>query len=241
MLSRWTIGAMASKKASASSPVQRADRRGEVRRSQRSGRDDDVVPLLRRQPLNFPAFKADQRMGGESLGDRGRKAVAVNGQSAAGRHLWVSAACITSEPKRRISACSSPMAEVAASSERKELEQTNSARRRSDGPRSAALVAFRAARPGHGAPPTAMRLHSRRGRRRRYARAQVTNSRPGRFGSWRGISMTRSMTPENSVVQRWSGLRPRQNLRRYCSVVLQLSLAYLPKKKGARLNGRLFC
>ncbi len=48
MLSRWTIGAMASKKASASSPVSArmaSARAGEV---EGAGGDDDAVPVFRR-------------------------------------------------------------------------------------------------------------------------------------------------------------------------------------------------
>ena len=64
----------------------------------------------------------------ERLGDRGGKAVPIHRQRAAGRHLIGVGARMISEPSRRISACSRPTALLAASSERKELEQTSSAK-----------------------------------------------------------------------------------------------------------------
>ena len=87
MVSRWTIGAMASKKASSSSPVSVADRGRERRRGQGAGGDDDAVPVLRRQAGDFAALDCDQRLGDDRRLDRGGKAVAVDRQRAAGRHL----------------------------------------------------------------------------------------------------------------------------------------------------------
>ena len=57
------------------------------RRRQRAGGDDRLVPICRRQARNFLARDRDQGMRFEPCGDGGRKAVAVDGQRAAGRHL----------------------------------------------------------------------------------------------------------------------------------------------------------
>ena len=86
MQSRCTIGAMASKNASAFSPVScaiAAARAGEVSGpvammtlSHSGGRQRD-----------FAALERDQRMGGQRRRDRRGKAVAVDRQRAAGRHL----------------------------------------------------------------------------------------------------------------------------------------------------------
>jgi hypothetical protein len=92
MLSRCTIGAMASKKASASSPVSWRIASASGRRGQRAGGDDDAVPVGRRQAGDFLADDRDQRMRFERAVTACRKAVAVDGQRAAGRHLLASAA-----------------------------------------------------------------------------------------------------------------------------------------------------
>ena len=55
---RCTIGAIASKKASAPSPVSRADRLGERRRGERAGGDDHIVPVLGRQAGDLAALDA---------------------------------------------------------------------------------------------------------------------------------------------------------------------------------------
>ena len=81
------MGAMASKKASWSSPVSVAmacARPGEVKRP---GRHDDLVPVVRRQPVDRLAPDLDQRLRRDGPGHRRREAVAVDGQRAAGRHL----------------------------------------------------------------------------------------------------------------------------------------------------------
>ena len=57
------------------------------RRGEGTGRDDDIVPVLRRWARDLLATKLDQRMGFERGGDRGRKAIAIDRQRAAGRHL----------------------------------------------------------------------------------------------------------------------------------------------------------
>ena len=79
--SKWTIGAMASKKASASSPVKLADRGGKRRRGEGTGGDDDAVPFRRRQAGDLVADDRHQRMAGEGRGDRLGEAVAVDGQA----------------------------------------------------------------------------------------------------------------------------------------------------------------
>ena len=106
-----------------------ADRLGERRRGQRAGGDDRLVPFGGRQAGDFLAHDGDQRMGFD-LGRHGRgKTVAVDGKRAAGRNLVGDRRhAMISEPASRISACSTPTALVSASSERKELEQTSSAR-----------------------------------------------------------------------------------------------------------------
>jgi hypothetical protein len=125
--SRWTIGAMASKKASESSPVSFQDRLGQGGRGEGAGGDDDAVPVAGGRPATSSRTMV---MSGwaASRGHGGREAVAVDGQRAAGRHLWASPQAMMSEPQRRISACSRPTALVSQSSERNELEQTSSAR-----------------------------------------------------------------------------------------------------------------
>jgi hypothetical protein len=61
IVSKWTIGAMASKKASASEPVSQ-DRFGQRGRGQRAGGDDHAVPVGRRQAGDLAALDGDQRM-----------------------------------------------------------------------------------------------------------------------------------------------------------------------------------
>ena len=85
MQSRWTIGAIASKKASASAPVaapidpaSAAAVSGPVATMVEAGGGEGVDPL---------ADDLDIGMGGEPLGHRRREAVAVDRQRRAGRHL----------------------------------------------------------------------------------------------------------------------------------------------------------
>ncbi len=129
IVSRWTIGAMASKKASSSSPVSArmaSASAGEVRGPVAT---IDAVPVGGRQAGDLAALDRDQRMRLERRRHRGREAVAVDRERAAGRHLVARRPSrMISEPARRISSCSRPTALVSASSERKELEQTSSAR-----------------------------------------------------------------------------------------------------------------
>ena len=87
MLSRWTIGAMASKKASAVSPVSAAIA------SASAGEVSGPVATMTLshsaggRPAISPRGNLDQRMARERRGDGLRKAVAVDGERAAGRHL----------------------------------------------------------------------------------------------------------------------------------------------------------
>ena len=87
IVSKWTIGAMASKKASASAPVSSAIASASDGRGQRAGGDDRLVPFGGRQAGDLLALDGDQRMRFEPGGHGGGKAVAVDGQRAAGRHL----------------------------------------------------------------------------------------------------------------------------------------------------------
>ena len=78
---------MASKNASASSPVSVRNAVGERWRRQRAGGDDDAVPILGRQSGDFLAADVDQRMFFQRGGDGAGKAVAVDCKRAARRHL----------------------------------------------------------------------------------------------------------------------------------------------------------
>ena len=59
----------------------------QARRSQRAGRNDDIVPVVGRQAGDLAALERDERMGEDRSLDGGRKAVAVDGERAAGGHL----------------------------------------------------------------------------------------------------------------------------------------------------------
>ena len=87
MESRCTIGAIASKNASAFSSVSCADRIRQRRRGEGAGGDDDIVPVRRRQAGDLAARDLDQGMLVQRLGHGGREAVAVHRQRAAGGHL----------------------------------------------------------------------------------------------------------------------------------------------------------
>ena len=64
-----------------------ADRVRQRRRGQRTGRDDDVAPVRRRQAVDFGPMNFDQGMVVQRLGDGGGKSVAVDRQRAAGGNL----------------------------------------------------------------------------------------------------------------------------------------------------------
>ena len=129
IVSKWTIGAMASKKASASAPVASAIA------SASDGAVSGPVAMIAwsqsvgRQAGDFLARDGDQRMRLEPRRHGVRKS--RRGRRRARRRPapgCASPAAMISDPASRISACSSPTALVSASSERKELEQTSSAR-----------------------------------------------------------------------------------------------------------------
>ena len=129
IVSRWTMGAMASKKARPSSPVRSRMASARAGGGERTGRDDHIVPLVGRKARDLLAHDGDERMRRRALGDgcprsrRGRQRARRRPAPDGGRPSRM-----MSEPARRISSCSRPTALVAASSERKELEQTSSAR-----------------------------------------------------------------------------------------------------------------
>ena len=128
--SRCTIGAIASKKASASSPV--SARIASASAGEVSGPVAmiDAVPVVRRQAGDFAALDANQRLGGDRRLDRGGKAVAVDRQRAAGRHLMrVGRAHDQRAERAHLAVDDADRVVFSASSERKELEQTSSARR----------------------------------------------------------------------------------------------------------------
>ncbi len=128
MLSRCTMGAMASKKARASSPVSACDRLRQRRRGERAGGDDRLVPFLRRQAGDLLAHDGDQRVRFE-LGRHGcGKAVAVDGKRAARRHLVPVGAGHDQRAGKPHLGMQQADRIGSASSERKELEQTSSAR-----------------------------------------------------------------------------------------------------------------
>ena len=87
IVSKCTIGAIASKKASAVGPGFGPDRFGERRRRQRARGDDRLVPVGGRQARDFLATDGDERMRFEPRRHRRGKAVAVHRERAAGRHL----------------------------------------------------------------------------------------------------------------------------------------------------------
>ena len=85
MLSKWTIGAIASKNASASSPVSERDPFGERGGGQRAGGDDNARPFGGRGRDQLAAH-CDQRLSRYRCGDRLRETVAIDRQRRAGGH-----------------------------------------------------------------------------------------------------------------------------------------------------------
>jgi hypothetical protein len=96
--SKCTIGAMASKKASASSPVSAAMRLGEGGGGERAGRDDDAVPLRGRQAGDFGARDRRSADGRRAPRSRAAKSLAVDGERAAGGNLVGVGRRMMSEP-----------------------------------------------------------------------------------------------------------------------------------------------
>ena len=128
MVSLWTMGAMASKKARASSPVRAAmaaARPGEV-----SG-PLAMITLSHsgggRAAISWRATvtKSSASRAASTAFEKPSRSTAS--APPAGTR-WASPAPRMMEPARRISSCRSPMALVSASSERNEFEHTSSAR-----------------------------------------------------------------------------------------------------------------
>ncbi len=128
MLSAWTMGAMASKKLSCSSPVsspiawlRAGEVRGPVARitlSQSAGGSPSTSWRARVMP-GCCSIRSETRW---------EKASRSTARAPPAGTWQASAAAMINEPQTRISACSRPTALCSQSSERKELEQTSSAR-----------------------------------------------------------------------------------------------------------------
>ena len=125
--SRCTIGAMASKKASASSAGEAADAIGERRRGEGAGGDDDAVPVGRRQPRSPRAQISISGCASSAAVTAAAKPSRSTASAPPAGTWWASPQRMISEPSRRISSCSRPTALVSRSSERNEFEQTSSA------------------------------------------------------------------------------------------------------------------
>ena len=125
--SAWTMGAMASKKASAPSPVRArmaSDRAGEVR-------GPVAITTLSHaaggRPVSSSRTMVTRGCACSRAVTRAEKP-SRSTASAPPAGTWLSSpAAMISEPQRRISACSRPTALYSQSSDRKELEQTSSA------------------------------------------------------------------------------------------------------------------
>ncbi len=103
MVSRCTIGAMASKKDRASAPDQPADDPRQARRGERACSDNDIFPVGRRQLADFAAFDVDQGMGTDAPPSTAwANPSRSTGQGAARAGVWrgVGAGQVTSEPIR---------------------------------------------------------------------------------------------------------------------------------------------
>ncbi len=125
--SRWTIGAMASKKASASSPVSvpiAAARAGEVR--------GPVATITLSQSAGGSPATSSRRIAINGWASSAAVTACAKPSRSTAKAppagTWfASAVRMISEPSRRISACSRPTALCSRSSERNEFEQTSSA------------------------------------------------------------------------------------------------------------------
>jgi hypothetical protein len=184
--SACTIGAIASKKASPASPVSRPIARGQRVRGQGAGREMMTLSNRLRDGSSTSSRRiVNQRMGRERGGHGGGKAVAIDRQRAAGRHLMGVAA-------RAGSASPSPASRDAGRRRRwsrRRPSGTSWSRRvrrsrRSCARRSGGRAASRAGRRARRRGRSARRLPSRRGRRRRYEW--------GRGSSWGADSRRRA-------------------------------------------------
>ena len=127
MDSRWTIGAMASKKARDSSPViswmaaaKAAEVRGPVATITCS-HSGGGSPATSPRSMRISGWHSSRLVISRAKPSRSTASAPPAGS------LCLSPAARISEPQRRISSCSRPTALFTASSERKELEQTSSA------------------------------------------------------------------------------------------------------------------
>jgi hypothetical protein len=68
-------------------PRQSSDRFGQRRGSERPGRDNHIVPVLRRQAGDLATVEGYMRMTEKRGFDSLRKSVAIDGERASGRHL----------------------------------------------------------------------------------------------------------------------------------------------------------
>ena len=126
-MSRCTMGAMASKKASASSPVSAriaAASAGEVR--------GPVAMMTLSHPCGgsatSPRTSVISGWAASAAVTAAEKPSRSTASAPPAGTWWLSAARMISEPSRRISSCSRPTALCSPSSERNELEQTSSAK-----------------------------------------------------------------------------------------------------------------
>jgi hypothetical protein len=127
MLSRWTIGAMASKKLSALSPVRA--RTASARAGEVSGPVARITlsqsaggrPAISSRRISISGWRSSRSVTAREKPSRSTASAPPAGS------LWASALARISDPARRISSCSRPTALFSASSERSELEQTSSA------------------------------------------------------------------------------------------------------------------
>ena len=126
MLSACTMGAIASKKASASAPV--SARIASASAPEVSGPVATIHRPSSGRAVTSPGSTVTRgwaRSRSVTAAAKGSRSTAS--APPAGRR-WASAMAMTSPPARRISQCSSPTALFSSSSERNELEQTISAR-----------------------------------------------------------------------------------------------------------------
>ncbi len=125
-LSKWTIGAIASKKASCVSPVRPAiavASAGEVRGPEATitlSQAGSGRPSISSRRISISGWASRASVMAAAKPSRSTASAPPAGT------WWASAARITSEPQARSSAWSTPTALVSASSERSELEQTSS-------------------------------------------------------------------------------------------------------------------
>ena len=129
MLSRWTMGASASKKARCPSPV--ASRIAWLSAGAVSGPVATMASPSAASGRPGISARCTRMAGASSIAccTASAKPVRSTARAWPAGTLWRSAAAITSESARRISSCRRPTALRSASSERKELEQTSSASR----------------------------------------------------------------------------------------------------------------